>query len=61
MEADLREAVTLANLMLNGIDLDGNESVDPVEGEGGALTAFEHVEYMSDMPILLGEDQLPSP
>ncbi len=61
VEADLREAVTLANRMLNGIDVDGNESVDPIEGEGGARTAFEHAGYMSDMPILPGEDQMPSP
>jgi len=56
-EADLRKAVTLANQMLEGIDLDGSESVDPVPGEGGAMTAFEHAEYMSDMPIYPGDGQ----
>jgi hypothetical protein len=61
VEADLRKAVTLANQMLDGIDIDGNELVDPIAGEGGAVTAFEHAEYMSDMPILPGEDQVPSP
>jgi serine/threonine protein kinase len=59
VEADLRKAIALANQMLDGIDIDGNESVDPIAGEGGAITAFEHAEYMSDMPILLGEDQVP--
>jgi hypothetical protein len=61
VEADLRTATALANKMLGGIDVDGNESVDPVAGEGGAITAFEHAEYMSDMPILQGEDQVPPP
>jgi hypothetical protein len=60
VEADLRKAITLANQMLDGIDIDGSESVDPIAGEGGAITAFEHSEYMSDMPVLEGEDQVPS-
>ncbi|HEX6270094.1 MAG TPA: protein kinase [Anaerolineales bacterium] len=59
--ADVRAAATLAIQMLNGIDINGSESVDPIPGEGGAITAFEHAEYMSDMPILSGENQMPSP
>ena len=55
VEADLRQAVALASQMLEGIDIDGNETVDPIPGEGGALTAFTHVGYMSDMPIFPGE------
>jgi serine/threonine protein kinase len=57
VEADLREAITLANQMLDGIDIDGSETIDPIPGEGGAITAFTHAGYMSDMPIYLGEDQ----
>ena len=57
-EADVRLASTLANQMLNGIDIDGNETVDPIPGEGGAITAYEHAEYMSDMPIYAGKDQV---
>lgn len=61
VSADVLKASTLANQMLDGIDIDGSESIDPIAGEGGALTAFEHAEYMSDMPILPGENQMPSP
>jgi hypothetical protein len=61
VSADVFKASTLANQMLEGIDIDGSESIDPIAGEGGALTAFEHAEYMSDMPILPGENQMPSP
>jgi serine/threonine protein kinase len=57
VEADLRQALTLANQMLNGIDIDGSETVDPIPGEGGALTAFTHVGYMADMPIFPTEGQ----
>ncbi len=60
IEADVRTAVTLANQILNGLDIDGNESIDPIPGEGGALTAYQHAYYMADMPILPGENQLPS-
>ena len=61
LEADLRRASILAAQMLDGIDIDGNEAVDPIAGEGGAITAFEHAEYMSDMPILPGENQVSAP
>lgn len=60
-EADIRLAVALANQIHAGIDLDGSESVDPVEGEGGAKTAYEHAEYMADMQILEGANLLPPP
>ena len=60
-EADIRLAASLANQIHDGIDLDGSESVDPVAGEGGAMTAFEHAEYMADMQILAGENQIPPP
>jgi serine/threonine protein kinase len=59
MQADVKRASVLADQMLNGIDINGNESIDPIAGEGGAKTAFEHAEYMSDMPILPGENQTP--
>jgi len=61
VEADLREAVALANQMLDGIDIDGSETVDPIPGEGGALTAFAHVGYMADMPIFPSEGQTITP
>lgn len=60
IETDVRSAVTLADQMLNGIDINGNENIDPIPGEGGAITAYEHADYMSDMPILAGENQIPS-
>jgi hypothetical protein len=60
-EADIRLAVSLADQILEGVDLDGNESVDPIEGEGGARTAFEHAEYMADMQILEGANLFPPP
>ena len=60
VETDVRSASTLANQILNGIDINGNESIDPIPGEGGAITAYQHADYMTDMPILPGKDQTPA-
>jgi hypothetical protein len=54
-------AVSLAEQIHQGVDIDGNESVDPVEGEGGALTAYQQAEYMADMQILEGVNLFPPP
>lgn len=51
-EGLIRDAVALANQMQNGIDLNGNENIEPIPGEGGAKTAYEHAYYMADMLIL---------
>jgi tRNA A-37 threonylcarbamoyl transferase component Bud32 len=52
LDAEINNAVVLADKILNGVDIDGSESVDPITGEGGALTAIEHAEYMPDMDIV---------
>ena len=52
LEGRIREAVALADKIRNGIDVNGNESVEPVAGEGGAVTAYEHAYYMADMVIV---------
>jgi serine/threonine protein kinase len=51
-EAVIRQAVAMANQIRVGLDVDGNERVEPIPGEGGALTAYEHAYYMADMLIL---------
>jgi len=57
LEGMVREAVALADKIRNGIDVNGNESVEPVSGEGGAVTAYEHAYYMADMVIVPGASQ----
>ena len=51
LESTIREAVALADKVRNGIDVNGNESIEPVTGEGGAVTAYEHAYYMADMDL----------
>ncbi|HLF74665.1 MAG TPA: protein kinase [Anaerolineales bacterium] len=46
------DSVALANQLLKGIDLDGNETVEPTSGECGVATTYEYAYYMADMPLL---------
>jgi len=52
MEGMVRNSVALANQIQNGFDANGNESIEPIPGEGGASTAYEHSYYMADLQIL---------
>jgi hypothetical protein len=54
MEPIIRQAAALADEMLEGTDLNGNEQVEPIPGEGGARTAYQHAYYMADITILSG-------
>jgi hypothetical protein len=59
LEGMIREAVALADKIRNGIDVNGNEQIEPIPGEGGAVTAHEHAYYMADMDIVPGASQPP--
>jgi hypothetical protein len=59
LEGMVREAVALADKIRNGIDVNGNEKIEPIPGEGGAVTAYEHAYYMADMVIVPGAGQTP--
>ncbi len=60
-EARIRQAVALANQIRSGVDLNGNENIEPIAGEGGAVTAYDHSYYMADMLIPPVENQTPTP
>jgi len=60
-EGRIRQAVAIANQIRAGFDVDGNERVDPIPGEGGAQTAYEHAYYMADMLIFPAANQTPAP
>jgi hypothetical protein len=52
--AKVQEIVTLANHTLNGVDTNGDESIDPVPGEGGAATAYYHGQLMAALVLAPG-------
>ena len=60
-ETLIRQAVSLANQIRTGVDVDGNEKIEPISGEGGAVTAYEHSYYMADMLILPATNQTATP
>ncbi len=49
--AKVQEIVTLANHALNGVDINGDEKVDPIPGEGGATTAYFHGQLMATLAL----------
>jgi hypothetical protein len=61
MEGMIRDAVALANHIENGFDVNGNENVEPIPGEGGAKTAYDHAYYMADMLIPAASNSTPTP
>ncbi|MGE5642592.1 MAG: serine/threonine protein kinase [Byssovorax cruenta] len=59
MEGMIRNTVALSNQIENGFDLNGNENIEPIAGEGGAKTAYDHAYYMADMLIPGTSNQTP--
>jgi plastocyanin len=53
--ADAREnaqrILALAHQMIDGVDLNGDEQIDPVPGEGGVLTAYQHAQLMAGIGL----------
>ncbi len=50
----VQEIVTLSNHALNGVDTNGDESIDPVPGEGAAITAYIHSQFMATLILAPG-------
>ncbi len=51
VESLVRQAVSLSNQIRSGIDINGNENIEPIPDEGGAVTAYQHAYYMADITI----------
>ncbi len=52
LEGLIRQAATTANQIHSGVDINGNENIEAIPGEGGAMTAYDHSYYMADIFIL---------
>jgi serine/threonine-protein kinase len=45
------EIAQLSDRAYHGVDIDGDEQVDPVIGEAGAVTAYVHAQLMASLPL----------
>jgi hypothetical protein len=52
--AKVQEIATLANHAFNGFDANGDGSIDPIPGEGGAVTAYFHGQLMAALVLAPG-------
>ncbi len=59
MEPIVKQLSVLGDRLVHGVDANGNGLIDPLAGECGADTAYEHAYFMADMPIYLGPDRIP--
>ena len=59
MEPIITDLETLADVLLNGNDVDGNGLVDATSGECGANDAYTFAYAMAEMYLYPGEDRLP--
>lgn len=49
--AKIQEIATLSDHILNGVDIDNDESIDPVPGEAGAITGYIHAQLMATLTL----------
>jgi hypothetical protein len=59
MKPIIDELSSLGKALSNGVDANKNGTVDPVEGECGAVQAYDYGTYMADFPIFTGPNRLP--
>ena len=50
-QADVLNILALSQQAIQGIDLDNDEQVAPVPGEGGVLTAYQHAQLMAGIGL----------
>jgi len=45
------QALTLYDELQNGLDINGNQGVEPIEGEGGLLLLVQHTGYLANIEV----------
>ena len=59
MKSTIDELSKLGSELLDGIDVNQNGRIDPIEGECGATDAYNYGVYMADFPIFTGPNRIP--
>ncbi len=50
---DVLALLALAHQTIQGVDINLDEQIGPVPGEGGVLTAYQHAQFMAGIPLAL--------
>lgn len=50
----IQEITTLSDHIFHGVDINGDEHVDPVPGEAGAITGYNHGQLMATLQFVAG-------
>ena len=50
----MQQIVTLSDHIFHGVDINGDERVDPVPGEAGAITGYNHGQLMATLQFVAG-------
>jgi len=59
MEEVISEMTITSQNLLSGVDVNANNRIEPVHGEGGADIAYEYALRMAEMPLLPGPNRIP--
>ncbi len=57
-QQDVLSIVALTQQAIQGVDVNLDEQIGPIPGEGGVLTAYQHAQLMAGIPLVPG--QLPA-
>lgn len=57
----VQEMVALAERALNGFDANNNETIEPILGEAGAKIAYQHSQFLAEMPLVIEDYEVPLP
>lgn len=49
--SDVQKVLALAQQTIAGLDLNGDEQIAPVPGEGGVVVAYQHAQLMAGIPL----------
>jgi len=60
-QQDVLKILALAQQTIQGIDVNLDEQIGPVPGEGGVLTAYQHAQLMAGIPLAPGQIAAPAP
>src|SRR6266545_318949 len=60
-QQDVLKILALAQQTIQGVDINLDEQIGPIPGEGGVITAYQHAQLMAGIPLAPGQAAAPAP